>query len=98
MVSSLNFQLARTLLALPLLVLFFGGCDDGTRHYQVSGTVTVDGIPVVEGEIIFYPINNRPPDSGLLKNGAFSFQSLPGEMRVGITAIREHPTKKSAGA
>ena len=87
---------------LPFLLLavgavFISGCNNGPKHYPVAGTVTLDGVPLSDGEIIFFPIPDGPPDSGLLEDGTFSLMCLPGEKRVQVTAVRDHPTKKVAG-
>ncbi|MBP3959170.1 hypothetical protein J8F10_28330 [Gemmata sp. G18] len=76
------------LLALPLLV----GCD-GEKSAEVSGTVTIDGKPLPEGEIIFEsPDGSKTPAAGPIKNGAYTVSVAPGSKKVKITASR--PTKK----
>ena len=73
------------------------GCGSGPVHYPVAGKVTLDGKPVPDGEVILIATDGAPPDAGRISDGRFEFMCLPGEMRVEITAVREHPTKKVPG-
>ena len=82
-------------IACALLTL---GCDNSPQHYPVAGTVTLDGEPVPDGEVIFFPLEGGPPDAGPIQAGSFAFQSLNGPMRVQITATRDHPTKRVPGS
>lgn len=73
------------------------GCDANPAHYPVAGRVMLDGDPVTRGEVIFTSLDGEPPDAGPIVDGHFEFQSLPGTMRVEITAVRPHPTRKVPG-
>ena len=74
------------------------GCDKGVKHYRVTGNVTFDGKPLPEGEIVFFPADGSgQPDAGLIKDGKFDFPAVAGQMRVEISAERDHPTKKIPG-
>lgn len=57
-ISSLSSPARMFLRMLPLLIaMALCGCggDSGPKRYQVSGTVTYDGKPVVKGTIYFSP-------------------------------------------
>ena len=79
------------LVALCLLVLLVAGCGpSGPETYPVSGTVTWNGDPLPEGDIVFSPVDGSiAPDAGKIVDGKFEFQAQPGEKRVEIDATRE---------
>lgn len=78
-----------------LLALAMTGCgSSGPATYPVKGTVTFDGQPVANGQIIFFPTEEGlTPDVGPIKDGKFSFVSRDGDKRVQIEATREVPGK-----
>lgn len=82
-------------LAAALLAGFLAGCgDSGPVTYPVTGTVTLDGQPIKEGEIAFRDTEGTVPSAGgPITDGEFSFESQPASMRVEITARREIPGK-----
>ncbi|WP_146119377.1 hypothetical protein [Blastopirellula marina] len=94
---------SRTWLPLSLLaalaIVSVGCGPTGPQRYPVSGTVTFDGTPVEEGEVIFYSTEpGGHPDAGHIADGKFAFDSLPGLKRVEITATREgSPLKMKTG-
>lgn len=79
------------------LALLVGTCGCGSSSptlYDVTGTVTFDGQPVTDGEIILIPVEpGETPDAGPIKDGKFSLKARPGEKKVDIQAVRKHPTK-----
>lgn len=77
------------------LVIALAGCGAaGVPTYQVRGTVTFDGEPVEQGQIIFFPVEEGlTPDAGPIKDGKYSFAAREGEKRVHIEATREVPGK-----
>lgn len=86
----MRLQLTLTLLGLFLLC----GCGDSdtVKRVPVSGTVTLDGEPLPEGEIVLRPANGPgATDGGKIENGAFSFEVTPGSKSIEITAWREIP-------
>ena len=86
-----------TAVAVALLVLT--GCDRGPKMYPVSGTVTLDGNPVPEGEILFTDGDGKlGPDAGKIKDGRFEFQAKAGKKRVEISASKVLPGSKVRGA
>jgi len=59
------------------------------RISAVKGTVTLDGAPVPEGDIIFLDAGNQlAPYAGKIQDGRFEFQSTEGKKRVEIRASR----------
>lgn len=80
---------------LSLLVVSLSGCgSDGPATYPVTGTITFDGQPVANGQIILFPLEEGlTPDAGPIKDGKFSFVAREGEKRVQIEATREIPGK-----
>jgi hypothetical protein len=75
-----------------LLVLALG-CGAGTPPtYKVTGTVTFDGQPVEDGEILFLPVEKElGPDAGRIRNGAYELRAKAGRKRVEIRAARPVP-------
>jgi hypothetical protein len=73
------------------------GCGEaGPKTYAVSGTVTLDGRPLEEGDIYFYPLDpNLSADAGKIKGGRFAFRAKAGHIRVEIQAHRVVPGKKT---
>ena len=84
-----------SLLAAALLA----GCD-GDPARQVTGTVTFDGKPLPDGQIIFAdPAGKLAPDAGKITDGAFAFKVTPGGKKVQVQASRMEklpPGKKGA--
>jgi hypothetical protein len=79
-----------------LLVVLVGaalvGCDSGPRLYAVRGTVTVDGVPLEEGEIIVEPLDaSSAPAYSAVTAGEYSLRAAPGSKRVVIRATRPVP-------
>lgn len=83
------------------LAILAAGCSggDGPATYPVAGTVTFDGQPIKEGDILF--VSDNPafgPDAGKITDGRFSLMAKEGKMRVKITAVRELPGPAKKGA
>lgn len=90
----------RTSFALLLVLLVsFGaaGCsDDGFA--EVSGSVTLDGAPLPEGEILFIaPDNGSAPTAGKITNGRFTVRASYGTKKVQINATRDTGRKEIDG-
>lgn len=82
----------RQLLTLAFALVMLAGCG-GEPQAEVSGTVTSNGSPLPEGEIIFEAADgSTTPAAGPIRNGAYSVTVAPGTKRVKITASR--PAKK----
>jgi hypothetical protein len=73
------------------------GCSEaGPRTYPVSGSVTLDGRPLEEGDIYFYALDpNVSADAGKIKAGRFAFRAKAGSKRVEIRATAIVPGKKT---
>jgi hypothetical protein len=73
------------------------GCGDaGPKTYAVFGTVSLDGRPLEEGDIYFYPLDpNISADAGKIKAGQFAFRTKAGKKRVEIRASRVVPGKQT---
>ena len=61
--------------------LVFVGCgSSGAATYTVTGTVTFDGTPVAEGEIVFMDAAGKDKSyGGHITDGEYSFESSPGK-------------------
>lgn len=91
---------------LPLLMLAVLGCgSSGPRLGQVEGTITLDGQPLPEALVTFYPKDGRPSSGVTDSNGVYRLQftadkagAALGEHVVRITANQqsgeEVPTKR----
>ncbi len=72
------------------------GCGDAGRvFYPVSGTVSVEGKRVEQGDILFIPEDPRwGPESGRIVAGAYRARVAAGKHRVEITALDIGPHTK----
>ncbi len=69
-------------------VLAATGCG-GSGSSAVTGTVTFDGNPLPDGDILFVdPDGKVAPDAGKIKDGAFAFAVKPGKKKVEIRATK----------
>jgi hypothetical protein len=79
-----------------LLMTSVSGCSDGPQRLPVSGTVRLDGQPLVSGSLLMTPLKSGPVAGCDIKDGRFEMPLErgpgPGEYRVEITAYR--PTGK----
>jgi len=66
------------LLAVPMVAVMAVGCGSSEEHKatgKVSGKITVGGVPIPEGTIMFipkHPDNKGPAGRGTIKDGEFS--------------------------
>jgi hypothetical protein len=70
------------------------GCGraTGPNTHPVSGTVTLNGKPLVTGDVIFYPeTENMPAVMGKLEEGRYSFRAVAGRHRVSIQSVGGKP-------
>ncbi|MEW4560887.1 hypothetical protein AB1K70_00060 [Bremerella sp. JC770] len=71
--------------SLGLLVL---GCSFGPTKFTVSGAVTLDGVPIKDGRVIFSPVDGgHEVDSAKVVQGAYEVDCLPGEKTVRIAGF-----------
>lgn len=67
-----------------LAVALFTGCF-GDGKVPVSGTVSVNGIPVDQGTIRFAPVDGiGPTDGAAISGGSYSVELTPGSKNVHI--------------
>lgn len=95
----MNRQLSLLLLISLLVVLAGCGGDNGPKLFRISGTVTFDGQPVKDGDILFvFEDSKLGPDAGKIVDGKFSLMAKAGKTKVKITAARELAGKPIKGA
>ncbi|SFH58997.1 hypothetical protein [Planctomicrobium piriforme] len=79
------------------LGLCISGCGSKAPQlpeYQVTGTVTFDGVPVDSGRILMREMGGSQRGySGEIQAGQYLLKTGPGKMRVEITASRPVPGK-----
>jgi len=86
----------RTIFGIGLAVLI-AGCQ-ADPFTDVAGTVTLDGAPLPEGEIIFMaPDNSVTPSSGVISNGQFHFRATHGVKKVQINATKDSGKREMDG-
>lgn len=76
-------------------LLSLAGCEPaGPETVPVSGTVTFEGTPVVEGDIVFIPPDPTALSTAArISGGIYKMQATPGEKKVEIRATRAVPGK-----
>lgn len=74
-----------------LAALVTTGCSkSGPSRSDVTGTVTLDGQPVEEGEVLFIPADGvGPSDACPIVAGEFKGEVAPGSKRVEINATKD---------
>jgi hypothetical protein len=74
--------------AIGLAVL--GGCGGHSKQYDISGTVTYQGQPIAEGQIVFVDAKGvEPASAGPIIGGTYHLRTTAGEKRIRITATRK---------
>jgi hypothetical protein len=71
-----------------MLVLIISGCAPATDDVRILGIITLDGVPLEEGSIMFFEKDVDRSFSTLIHNGKYELNILPGEKIVHITAKR----------
>jgi hypothetical protein len=80
-----------TLAGLALVGLLVG-CSSEPPRYKVTGTVTLDGKSVPEGDIHFRSTDGRwGAEVGKIQDGRFELMAMAGTKRVEISASRVIP-------
>lgn len=80
--------------ALVCALLSLAGCG-APAAYDISGTVTFEGVPIERGEISFVPTApGQSPDGGPIEQGQFRLAVKPGDKIVQIRASRPLPAEK----
>ena len=76
---------ALAVLALGLVALGPAGCGGGPPRAHVHGTVTLDGTPIPNGSIEFFPLGPSGQSAGTaIKDGKYEIDASVGEMKVTI--------------
>ena len=69
-------------------LIVFSGCG-GEPKATVSGTVTLDGVPIENGTISFYPTGKAGQTAGAgIEKGMYTVEASVGEMTVQISASK----------
>jgi len=84
-----------------LLLMISLGCNSTETPAEVSGTVLLGSEPLAEGNIIFEALDkSTAPGAGIIKDGKYTIQVLPGSKKVKIQASKPgtkiDPVMKSA--
>lgn len=80
------------ILVTTLATFMFAGCSNEPRLYPVSGSVSLDGQPVADGDIMFVSTDGvRGPDPGKIKDGNYALKTTEGKKRVEISASKIRP-------
>jgi hypothetical protein len=80
------------ILVATLATLLIAGCSGEPRLYPVSGSVSLDGQPVANGDIMFVSLDGvRGPDPSKIKDGNYALKTTKGKKRVEISASKIRP-------
>lgn len=74
----------------PAILLLLAGCSNEPRQYEITGAVTYQGQPIVDGQIIFEdeaPGQGKWP--GQIKDGRYQLKATAGPKLVRLSASRE---------
>jgi len=70
-------------------LLALAGCQKPPpKPVPVNGTVTLDGAPLAEGDVLLLNSAGLAPDTLPVKGGAFQGMAKPGKVRVEIRSYR----------
>lgn len=85
------------LVGFALTMLVSLGCSSGKpNHSPVEGTVTLDGQPLAEGTVQFFPEATEGQTAGaVIKAGHYQLESSPGSMRVVIKSPKAVSQRKA---
>lgn len=81
-----------------LLVALGHGCSGDSTHGKVKGTVTYQGEPVTEGQIVFRRTDNSVVEGAIIKDGLFESNAPIGTCLVQITARKKVQAKANSSA
>lgn len=80
---------------LGLVLLFAAGCSDPPTTADVTGSVSVDGVPVESGSIGFFPLDGKSPTAGAaIEAGRYTAQVPFGKSKVEIRVSKVVGKKK----
>jgi hypothetical protein len=84
----------RGALSTLLAVMGLAGCGGGPSVASVTGAISLDGSPLTNGSISFYPVAGgtdpatRSTGSTINADGTYRVEILPGRYRVEVTSSR----------
>ena len=82
-------RLSGTLAILPLIATLFVGCGSrGPALYSVTGKVTLDGQPVPNVNVAFFPSDAKLPSSGGVTNSAGVYKLTTSQGMAGAVAAK----------
>jgi hypothetical protein len=77
------------------LVLFTSSCSRENTLITIGGSVTFDGAPLPDGDILFTPADPQfGSEAAKIKDGVYQVTIRPGQSKVQIRASRPVPGKK----
>jgi len=80
-----------------VLLLPLWGCSGSSTHGEVEGTVTYQGEPIPEGQIIFRLADNSIVEGAIIEDGTFKSTAPIGNCLVQITARKPVDANPIAG-
>ena len=77
-------------------ILGLAGCGSGPATADVSGSASVDGVPIEDGHISFFPADGQGATAGgLIKAGKYEVKGAPvGKMKVVVSSSKVVGKKK----
>ena len=76
-------------------LLLAGGCFAPRTTGDVTGTVSIDGVPAADGSIAFFPVDGKSPTSGTtIKDGKYEAEVPLGTVKVQIRVSKVVGQKK----
>ncbi|MDR1384740.1 MAG: hypothetical protein LBJ67_12980 [Planctomycetaceae bacterium] len=78
-------------LILVLLAVLLTGCGRSDGRVAIRGNVALDGVPLADGTITFFPTDggNGVSSGGSIQQGYYTSDLMPGKYVVQITANRK---------
>jgi len=87
----LTRSLAAWALVSAAVAITLTGCGPaGPRKIKISGTVTLDGSPLAEGNVVFIPLDPAlGAAGGAIAAGGFTVETYPGPHRIEVYADKK---------
>jgi hypothetical protein len=71
------------------LCAVLAGCSNEPRQYEVQGSVTYQGQPITDGQILFEDEGGSGRWPGTIRNGQYQLKATAGPKLVRLTATKE---------